>query len=129
MWFFRADAAHAIPALYERLEEADYFYVILLPANNVLREKIAHLLTRPAGRLLQTKVKRFFEDFQYQAASWDKPRGTAAQHIKEGKYAFHWTRLSCRRFRGNEVGRQLHALAYRLASFLRYIELSEEMAH
>ncbi len=69
MWFFRADAAHAIPALYERLEEADYFYVILLPANNVLREKIAHLLTRPAGRLLQTKVKRFFEDFQYQAAS------------------------------------------------------------
>jgi hypothetical protein len=31
-------------------------------------------------------------------------RGTAEQHIKEGKHAFHWTRLSCRRFRDNEVG-------------------------
>ncbi len=36
-------------------------------------------------------------------------RGTAEQHIKEGKYAFHWTRLSCRRFRDNEVRLQLHA--------------------
>src|SRR3546814_2282507 len=77
--------------------------------------------------------------FEYQAASWDKPRrviakiewhpgelfpkvgfivtnlpmepdwvvrfynqrGTAEQHIKEGKYAFRWTRLSCRTFRHN----------------------------
>jgi hypothetical protein len=23
-------------------------------------------------------------------------RGTAEQHIKEGKYAFRWTRLSCK---------------------------------
>ena len=27
-------------------------------------------------------------------------RGTAEQHIKEGKYAINWTRLSCKRFRG-----------------------------
>jgi hypothetical protein len=88
-------------------------------------------------------VKRFFEDFQYQAASWDKPlrviamiewhpdelfprvgfivtnlliasdwvvrfynqRGTAEQHIKEGKYAFIWTRLSCKGFRDRCVCR------------------------
>lgn len=50
-------------------------------------------------------------------------RGTAEQHIKEGKYAFHWTRLSCRKFRGNELRLQLHPLAYNLASFLRCIEL------
>lgn len=31
-------------------------------------------------------------------------RGTAEQHIKEGKYAFRWTRLSCKRFRDNEDG-------------------------
>jgi hypothetical protein len=164
--FFRADAAYAIPAIYERLEEARFFYAIRLPANNVLREKIAHRLTRPVGRPLQTKVKRFYEDFHYQAQSWDKPRrviakiewhpgelfprvgfivtnlpmepdwvvrfynqrGTAEQHIKEGKHAFRWTRLSCRKFRDNEVRLQLHALAYNLATLLRCIELPEAMA-
>ena len=164
--FFRADAAYAIPAIYARLDAAGYFHAIRLPANNVLREKIAHRLTRPVGRPSQTKVKRFYEDFQYQAASWDKARrviakiewppgelfpkvgfivtnlpmapdwvmgfysqrGTAEQHIKEGKYAFRWTRLSCKRFRDNEVRLQLHALAYNLATFLRRIELPEAMA-
>lgn len=62
MRFFRADAAYAIPAIYSQLEEAGY-YAIRLPANNVLREKIAHRLTRPVGRPSLTKVKRFFEDF------------------------------------------------------------------
>jgi hypothetical protein len=163
--FFRADAAYATPAIYARLEEAGYFYAIRLPANNVLRAKIAHRLTRPVGRPSKSKVKRFYEDFQYQAASWGKPRrviakiewhpgelfprvgfivtnlpmepdwvvrfynqrGTAEQHIKEGKHAFHWTRLSCKRFRDNEVRLQLHALAFNLATFLRCIELPEEM--
>ena len=36
-------------------------------------------------------------------------RGTAEQHIKEGKNAIKWTRLSCRKFRDNEVRLQLHA--------------------
>ena len=166
MRFFRADAAYAMPDLYKRLEEASYFYAIRLPANTVLREKIARRLKRPVGRPSLTKVKRFFEGFEYQAASWDKPRrmvakiewhpgelflrvgfivtnmpmdpdwivrfynqrGTAEQHIKEGKYAFRWTRLSCRKFRDNEVRLQLHALAYNLATFLRCIELPEAMA-
>ncbi|EFD4947787.1 IS1380 family transposase [Escherichia coli] len=164
--FFRADAAYAIPAIYERLEEARFFYAIRLPANAVLKDKIAHRLTRPVGRPSLTKVKRFFEEFEYQAASWDKERrviakiewhpgelfprvgfivtnlpmepdwvvrfynqrGTAEQHIKEGKYAFRWTRLSCRKFRDNEVRLQLHALAYNLATFLHCIELPEAMA-
>ena len=38
-------------------------------------------------------------------------RGTAEQHIKEGKNAIRWTRLSCQKFRNNEVRLQLHALA------------------
>jgi len=38
-------------------------------------------------------------------------RGTAEQHIKEGKFAFPWTRLLCREFDDNEVRLQLHALA------------------
>ncbi len=34
-------------------------------------------------------------------------RGTAEQWIKEGKQAAHWPRLSCHRFRANEVRLQL----------------------
>ena len=40
---------------------------IRLPFNAVLRGKIAHRMTRPAGRLSPAKVKRLYEDFQYQA--------------------------------------------------------------
>ena len=46
-------------------------------------------------------------------------RGTAEQHIKEGKNAINWTRLSCRKFRNNAVRLQLHALAYNLGNFMR----------
>jgi hypothetical protein len=31
------------------------------------------------GRPSKTKVKRFYEDFEYQAASWDKPRRVIAK--------------------------------------------------
>ena len=55
-------------------------------------------------------------------------RGTAEQHIKEGKYAINWTRLSCKRVRGNEVRLQLHALAYNLGSFLQRTDLPEDVA-
>jgi Transposase DDE domain group 1 len=41
-------------------------------------------------------------------------RGTAEQWIKEGIQATHWTRLSCHRFRAQEVRLQLSGLAYNL---------------
>jgi len=56
-------------------------------------------------------------------------RGTAEQHIKEGKYAIKWTRLSCRKFRNNEVRLQLHALAYNLGNFMRTLALPKEVEH
>ena len=56
-------------------------------------------------------------------------RGTAEQHIKEGKNALCWTRLSCHAFRHNAVRLQLHALAYNLANFLRTLALPEEVEH
>jgi hypothetical protein len=56
-------------------------------------------------------------------------RGTAEQHIKEGKIAITWTRLSCHRFAANAVRLQLHALAYNLANFLRTLALPEEVKH
>tara|TARA_R110002126_G_scaffold142939_2_gene289092 strand:+ start:7884 stop:8654 length:771 start_codon:yes stop_codon:yes gene_type:complete len=46
-------------------------------------------------------------------------RGTAEQHIKEGKYALKWTWLSCMRFAANAEWLQLRTLAYNLANFLR----------
>jgi Transposase DDE domain group 1 len=56
-------------------------------------------------------------------------RGTAEQHIKEGKNALRWTRLSCHTFRHNAVRLQLHALAYNLANFLRTLALPERVEH
>ena len=50
-------------------------------------------------------------------------RGTAEQWIKEGKNAVKWTKLSCRRFKGNATRLQLFALAYNLANFLRQLVL------
>jgi hypothetical protein len=54
-------------------------------------------------------------------------RGTAEQHIKEGKYALKLTRLSCTRFSANAVRLQLHALAYNLANFLRTLATPTEI--
>jgi len=50
-------------------------------------------------------------------------RGRCEQHIKEGKNAIKWTRLSCRTFAANAVRLQLHALAYNLANFMRKLAM------
>ena len=50
-------------------------------------------------------------------------RGTAEPWIKEGQQAAHWTRLSCHRFRANEVRLQLSVLAYNLGNLWRRLVL------
>lgn len=80
---FRADPAYAMPAIYARLEEAGYLYAIRLPANTVLRENIEHRVTRPVGQPSLTKVKRFLEDFDYQAQSWEVERPQVRQQIAQ----------------------------------------------
>ena len=55
--------------------------------------------------------------------------GNAEQHIKEGKYTFRWTGLSCRRFRGDQVRLRQHALAYNRATSLRCIDLPDAVAN
>jgi hypothetical protein len=157
----RADAAFALPALYEALERRGVRYAIRLPANDVLERAIEDLLTRPRGRPSYAPLVRY-RSFHYQAASWDRPRrviakiehhlgelfprvgfivttltgtnravvrfynqrGTAEQWIKEGKEATHWTRLSCHRFRANEVRLLLGVIAYNLGNLLRRLVLS-----
>ncbi len=49
--FFRGDAAFADPALYGYLEAEGFGYVIRLRSNAVLQGEIAHMMTRPVGRL------------------------------------------------------------------------------
>jgi Transposase DDE domain group 1 len=56
-------------------------------------------------------------------------RGTAEQWIKEGKQATHWTRLSCHRFRANEVRLPLSVLAYNLGNLWRRLVLPKRIDH
>ena len=70
--YFRGDAAFAKPEIYDYLEENGYLYAIRLPANDILYEKIRHLLTRPVGRPPKKPIVLLYE-FPYQAASWDQP--------------------------------------------------------
>ena len=53
----------------------------------------------------------------------DNKRATAEQWIKEGKQAVKMTRLSCHRFRSNEVRLQLSVLAYNLGNLWRRLGL------
>ena len=159
---FRADAAFAIPALFDLLEAEDWDYAIRIKGNPKLHDQIGWLMKRRPGRP-PNHVVREYTSFQYRAKSWSKPRrvvakvefhpdelfprvgfivtnrslpnervlafynqrGTAEQHIKEGKHALKWTRLSCMRFAANAVRLQLHALAYNLANFLRTLATPE----
>ena len=47
--YFRGDAAFANPDIYEFLEAEGVGYVIGLPANRILQDKIGYLLKRPIG--------------------------------------------------------------------------------
>src|SRR5712671_1375034 len=55
----RADAAFALPTLYEALERRGVAYAIRLPANDVLERAIENLLTRPPGRSSHAPLVRY----------------------------------------------------------------------
>jgi Transposase DDE domain group 1 len=56
-------------------------------------------------------------------------RGTAEQWIKEGKQAVAMTRLSCHRFRANEVRLWLSVIAYNLGNLWRRLALPARVAN
>src|SRR5262249_1491825 len=76
--YFRADAAFAMPGVYEFLEAERIKYAIRLPANQVLQSRIGYPLTRPVGRPPH-HVRRFHANFSYQAGTWTKPRRVIAK--------------------------------------------------
>jgi len=75
---FRADAAFARPEVYGYLEPRGVGYTIRLPANDLLQERIMHLLKRPVGRPPQKPIV-WYHDFRYQAKSWDRLRRVVAK--------------------------------------------------
>ena len=56
-------------------------------------------------------------------------RGTAEQWIKEGQQAVKMTRLSCHRFRSNEVRLWLSLIAYNLGNLWRRLVLPLRVAN
>jgi hypothetical protein len=58
-----------------------------------------------------------------------KKRGTAEQWIKEGKQAVKMTRLSCHRFRSNEVRLWLSVIAYNLGNLWRRLVLPQRISN
>ena len=56
-------------------------------------------------------------------------RGTAEQWIKEGKQAVKMTRLSCRKFRSNEVRLWLTIIAYNLGNLWRRLVLPRRIGN
>src|SRR3954470_175677 len=76
--YFRGDAAFANPEVYELLEAEGASYTIRLPANQVLQDKIGHLLKRPVGRPPH-EIRRYYASFRYQAQSWNRPRHVVAK--------------------------------------------------
>ncbi len=163
---FRADAAFALPALFDVLEAEGWDYAIRIEGNPKLYDRIFWLTKRAPGRPSHRIVRRF-TSLHYRAKSRSKPRrvvakvafhpgelfptigfivtnrslpnervpafyndrGTAEQHIEEGKDAIEWTCLSCMRFAANAVRLQLHALADNLANFLRTLATPEAIEH
>jgi hypothetical protein len=76
--FFRGDAGFAAPDIYRLLESEGYRYAIRLKGNPILERKIEHLLNRPMGRDNAMPDVRYHA-FEYQAASWGRPRQVVAK--------------------------------------------------
>jgi hypothetical protein len=146
---FRTGAAFAKPEIYEALEERGVKYAIRIPANENLERDIVELLTRPVGRPGHKPVV-WYKGFLYQAASWKtarrvgfivtnletdsravvrfyNKRGTTEQWINKGKQAVKMTRLSCHRFRSNEVRLWLSLIAHNLGNLWRRLVLPRKI--
>jgi hypothetical protein len=80
--YFRADAGFANPEVYEYLEAEGIKYAIRLPANRVLQERIAYLLTRPVGRP-PNEMRRYPREFHLSGRKLDE----AAPGDRQGRVA------------------------------------------
>jgi len=75
---FRADAAFAIPALFDLLEAEGWDYAIRIKGNAKLHDRISWLTKRGPGRPPHHVVRRY-TSFHYRAKSWSKARRVVAK--------------------------------------------------
>jgi len=75
---FRADAAFAIPALFDLLEAEGWDYAIRIKGNPKLYDRISWLTKRGPGRPPHHVVRRY-TSFHYRAKSWSKARRVVAK--------------------------------------------------
>ncbi|QQK79230.1 IS1380 family transposase [Salicibibacter cibi] len=79
--FLRGDSGFAVPDLYELCEAESVYYVIRLKSNPNL-QRLAdelHPSTFPSD---MTKTECYFEETEYQAKSWAKPRKVIVQSVR-----------------------------------------------
>ena len=74
--YFPADAAFAMPEVYEFLEAERIKYAIRLPANRVTCSSVRRAPPPPPP---PHEVRRFHANFSYRAGSWTKPRRVIAK--------------------------------------------------
>ncbi len=75
LFWFRGDAAFALPDVYEYCEKERITYFIRLPMNETLRKIMEpEITTRPVGRPPKSGVKVQHFEFYYRAGSWNKRR-------------------------------------------------------
>ncbi|QDI90511.1 IS1380 family transposase [Salicibibacter halophilus] len=77
--FLRGDSGFAVPELYELCEEESVYYVIRLKSNANL-QRLADELHPATPDVTQTEC--YYEETEYQAKSWAKPRKVIIQSIR-----------------------------------------------
>lgn len=79
--FLRGDSGFAVPALYELCEEESVYYVIRLKSNANL-QRLADELHPSTTPTDVTKSECYYEETEYQAKSWSKPRKVIIQSVR-----------------------------------------------
>ena len=75
LFWFRGDAAYALPDVYDYCEEEHITYLIRVPMNETLRRIMEpEISTRPLGRPPKSGVKVQLFEFPYRAGTWKKRR-------------------------------------------------------
>ena len=79
--FLRGDSGFAVPALYDLCERESVYYVIRLKSNAILQRMAdeCHPVTVPSD---VTKSECYYEEIDYQAKSWSKPRKVIIQSVR-----------------------------------------------
>lgn len=79
--FLRGDSGFAVPALYDLCEAESVFYVIRLKSNPNL-QRLADELHPASIPSDSTKTECYYEESEYQANSWLKPRKVIIQSVR-----------------------------------------------